>query len=238
MKNKWFSFIKSHKDQKPDVILFPHAGAGASTFASWGKKFQACGFGFYPVQYPGRESRMSEPICTNIRELAEELILSDPELFRGDLIFYGKCLGALIAFAAAEAMEQHYHHSPRLLITSSGAAPEDMRLEMADSENIDALLLKYHFVTEIQLKDETFREYYLPTVRNDYILQSSFEDSGYLLSCDIMALYGKDDTRLTPEMLRRWQSHTKGNYTDHAFPGDHFFESQNILDEILFMIKR
>ena len=156
MKNKWFSFIKSHKDQKPDVILFPHAGAGASTFASWGKKFQACGFGFYPVQYPGRESRMSEPICTNIRELAEELILSDPELFRGDLIFYGKCLGALIAFAAAEAMEQHYHHSPRLLITSSGAAPEDMRLEMADSENIDALLLKYHFVRYASSKMKHF----------------------------------------------------------------------------------
>lgn len=238
MKNKWFAFTKPHQENMPNILLFPHAGAGASAFASWGKVFTQEGFGFYPVQYAGRESRMSEPADTDIHKLAEDLVLSEPELFQGDFIFYGKCLGALTAFAVSEAMEKYYHHKPKLLITSSGASPEDMKLERPLNQNIQSLLLKYHFVTEEQLKDETFQEYYLPVIQNDYLLQMSFQENYYKIPCDIMAFYGKEDSRLNAEMLRKWKNYTDGNYTEYAFSGNHFFENQGHLQEIVSIIKK
>lgn len=241
MKNKWFSFAKPHAGQNPDVLLFPHAGAGASTFASWGKQFTERGLGFYPVQYPNRETRMNEPMPSDIKELAEELLASDAELFQGNVIFYGKCFGALIAYAVAETMNRTYHHMPILFMTSSGVAPEDMKLKApsnaCDNKEMEQLLLKYGFVTASQLQNENFQEYYLPAVKNDYLLQLSFQDDNYILPCDIVGLYGTNDKKLSVDTMRKWEKRTNRHYQEYAFEGEHFFENKNHLNEILDIIQ-
>lgn len=67
MNSKWFSFTKECRDSDIRVILFPHSGAGASFFASWGKTFAAANMDLYPVQYPMRESRMKDKAFTDLR---------------------------------------------------------------------------------------------------------------------------------------------------------------------------
>src|SRR6516164_1856732 len=54
------------------LLCFPHAGGGASAFANWQAEFPSH-IEILPLQYPGRESRWSEPLCGDLAELVRTL---------------------------------------------------------------------------------------------------------------------------------------------------------------------
>lgn len=239
MKNKWFSFVKNNFADGFNVVMFAHAGAGASSFAPWGKIFDNAGFNFYPVQYPHRESRMKEPMIYDICEIAESIVNSDPELFSSPkTILYGKCLGVLVAYEVAKYMKQKYGNSPCLFVTSSGLTPEDMKIEMPqnpdDEDLMKSLLLSHGFAEKQQLENQDFINYYLPVLKDDYIMQASYNyKATEPLECNITALYGKNDPKINEQSISKWSEYTNGTFKVFSFDGEHFFENRNNLAEII-----
>lgn len=243
-KNKWFAFVQDKPEYTYKILCFPYAGAGASIFASWGKFFSAQEFGLYPVQYPHRESRIREEMIYNIREMAQELVQSDETFFRENkIILYGKCLGSLTAFAVAAYMEQTLGVKPVLLVSSSGASPEFMKLESPQNfdneQEMQQLLLKYDFITQEQMTDPMFSGFYLPVLKGDYQMQAMFQDSPEnTISCNILFLQGTEEVYPQQAMISGWGKRTTGHFTKTILSGGHYFESPSTIPEVLAVIRK
>ena len=242
MNSKWFSFTKECQDSDIRVILFPHSGAGASFFASWGKTFAAANMDLYPVQYPMRESRMKDKAFTDLRAMLRAFADDSLQQLLGKkIVLYGKCFGSTAAFEMAQLLDREYGIRPELLVVSGGVVPSEMKVEKVSEgsgeEEFDRLLLKYDFVTEAQLNNSDFRKYYLPVLRADYIMQAEYEcGSPICLPYRVLALCGSEDKKAGCESMKKWSAYTD-SFTLRTFEGSHFFENKNTLPEICGLIK-
>lgn len=244
MKIPWICYSKESESNEYRVFLFPHSGAGASTFASWGRTFLNEGFDFFPVQYPMRESRAKEKLSESFVQLVHDFADSTLELMKEKkFIFYGKCLGSLAAYEAERYVRKKYGIGPELIVTSSGVAPEDMKAERISSDAPEEVwhknFLRYGFVSAENLQNETFVNFYLPVLKADYILQSEYEpDSEYKVNCPICSLYGKDDPKINEKILEKWNKYTVCGVKFFAVEGSHFFENRDNLTEICGIIRK
>lgn len=242
MERKWFAFQKTSPDSEYLAMAFPHSGAGPSSFAAWGKTFLAGGMDFYPVQYPMREARMREKPYTDLKQLVREFAEDNLALLSSrPLILYGKCLGSLVAWELAAHLEQVHGIKTALIVSSGGVTPEDMVIEKpADGiseEDFDLLLAKHDFVTQEQLGNADFRQFFLPVLRADYVMQASCAgDTRLRPGQKLLAIYGSADAKVSRSAMQKWSKYSD-EVIIHAFRGGHFFEDRTNLPEICRMIR-
>lgn len=62
-------FHKPSSTSALPLLIFPHAGTGASAYRTFSKALSA-NFDVIIFQYPGRQDRAKEPMATSIGELA------------------------------------------------------------------------------------------------------------------------------------------------------------------------
>ena len=93
--DRWLPFPDT--DGGLRLYCLPHAGGSASTFRPWIGRLP--GVSVLPVQYPGRETRLSEPPHHRVPELAAELaaaLLADTQ--DTPYAVYGHSFGGLLAY--------------------------------------------------------------------------------------------------------------------------------------------
>ncbi|GAA1912400.1 hypothetical protein GCM10009753_50400 [Streptantibioticus ferralitis] len=154
------------------LVVFPHAGGGANFYRPWSELFGQ-DTEVQIVQYPGRETRMAEPLvsdpATLVGEVSEALRATDNGSMTTAL--FGHSMGAIIAHEAALALESSGgvrltdlfvsgrrapgSHSP---VEDPGSGPPRPR---TDEEILESL--RRHGGTPMALFDQPFaRELFLP----------------------------------------------------------------------------
>ena len=215
------------------TLVFPHAGGAALAYRSLGSALAGAGADAYVMQYPQRGDRLAHPAPATVSALAEDFFAAGAWSSLGPLNLFGHCMGAVVAFEFARVAERRGVPVNALFVSASeapstvAAAPDlpmardEILAEMVDLGGTDARLLD----------DEDFVELLLMAVRADYAAFNRYAcDDGVRIAADIHTLGGERDHRVSEDMLRRWDSHTAGVFTNSMFDGGHFYVDDHAED--------
>lgn len=99
-----------HKPESPDaplLLIFPHAGAGASAYRTLSKASSA-NFNVLVFQYPGRQDRAGEPALPTLSDIAAGAFAefqSSEHNRRVPIHTFGHSMGAVVSFEFARLAE-------------------------------------------------------------------------------------------------------------------------------------
>src|SRR5258708_5279394 len=115
-------FVRPGAETRLRLFCFPYAGAGASVFREWAKALPS-EIEVIPVQLPGRESRIREPLLTRVGTMVE-MLLGEITNLHTPFAFFGHSMGALVCFELARRLRDGGKPSPVHLFVSARRAPQ------------------------------------------------------------------------------------------------------------------
>lgn len=217
------------RTQNGAIVVFPHAGAAASSYRTLANALAAGGETFV-VQYPRRAERLNHPAPATIHDLADELFRAGPWHRAAPLRLFGHSMGALVAFEFARIAERHGIAVHKLWV-SAGPVPSSVAAlpEMpTGTSELLADLARLGGTDPRLLADEEFSQLVAEAARCDYQALNRYECSDRVrIRADIHALGGRSDNRVDAGSLRRWAHHTNGSFTMSLFDGGHFFINEH-----------
>ncbi|HEY6923313.1 MAG TPA: alpha/beta fold hydrolase [Steroidobacteraceae bacterium] len=209
------------------LFCFHYAGATASIFRSWGNMLPDA-VELIAIQLPGREYRLTEPLLTDMRQIAPAVAQILPPLLDKPFVFFGHSMGVLVGFDVIRLLRERGLRQPELLIASGRNAPQfkwrDAGIQVLPDEQFIATVRDYNGTPEELLTDPSLRELWLPRLRADLTVSGMYE---YVeqrpLDCPIVVLFGSKDDLVTDVGLQGWLSQTTGGVRYIQYPGNHFF---------------
>ncbi|WP_128976631.1 thioesterase II family protein [Streptomyces roseicoloratus] len=212
------------------LFCFPHAGAGAMSFAGWQKRVGP-GVAVLPVRLPGRESRRREERITDGARLVAELQDDLGPLLDEPHAFYGHSLGALVAYRFAEHRVRAGRRPPELLAVGACSAPQLpapiletlLSPELPDEELITALGDKESIPAPLRNRIGWLAGT-LATLRTDLLLAQDLRSTPVTaLPCPVEAFAGEVDPLVSAPEVHAWQDCTTTRFRLRTVRGTHFF---------------
>lgn len=226
----WVHGIRPNSQAELRLFCLPYAGGGASLFRTWAEHFspavEVC-----PIQLPGREERLGDPLLTRLPALVDQLVEQLQPYLDRPFALFGHSLGGLISFELTRALWQRSQPLPVSLLVSGCRAPQILDNgrpihRLPDSEFI-AALRQYNGVSEEILQHEVM-QFFLPILRADFaILETYFYKTEQPLPVPIIAFGGDSDTKVSRSEVEAWKAQTQAEFSAMFLPGDHFFIRQN-----------
>jgi medium-chain acyl-[acyl-carrier-protein] hydrolase len=238
--DRWLLCFQRRPAAKLRLICFAHAGGSASAFAAWQRELpesvELCA-----VKLPGRDERRAEPARTDLARLTGELLEALRPAHDRSVALLGYSLGALLAFEYARGVRRAGIAPPVHLMALASRAPQLARESsiagISDSEFVHQMRVRYDGIPKPILDDPDLLAYFLPIMRADVGLLESYRyEHEAPLSCNITALGGERDPRITHEALAAWGVHTQGKCEALTVPGGHFFVTPDSRARLLRLI--
>jgi surfactin synthase thioesterase subunit len=208
------------------TVVFPHAGGAAAAYRSFATALSVEGGDAFVMQYPQRADRLAHPAPDTVEELAADLFAAGDWGGLGPLRLFGHCMGAVIAFEFARLAERNGVDIHQLWVSASQAPctiANSPRLPTAAAEVVTNMV-DLGGTDPRLLADEDFIELLVRAVRADYLAFNRYAcEPNVRIRADIHTLGGRDDHRVSQEMLTRWETHTAGAFTRSLFEGGHFY---------------
>lgn len=209
------------------LFCLPPAGGGASGYRHW-QAAVGPDVAVHPVQLPGREARLREPVITDATEIAS--LLAEPLLARaGDrYVVFGHSMGAVLAFELAHRLTE-LGRPPAHLVVSAHVPPHLLHLREPfppPDAMTDAYLRDYLARTagaSAELLDlPELMELVLPVLRGDLTLCAGYRPrSRPALAVPVTAFCGDADPVARPGAMTSWAVHTTAGFATRTFPGGH-----------------
>jgi medium-chain acyl-[acyl-carrier-protein] hydrolase len=213
------------------LICLPHAGAGASTFFSWGASLQPAGIEVRAVQYPGREHRLAEPCVASAPALVRALADAWSEIAGGGpCALFGHSMGAILGFELACELARRGHVALPAHLFLAGHNPPHVpsRLPtlhtLPDGQFLPAVAQHYGNLPAELIADREMAALFAPILRADFTLvdQYVWRRTGPV-GMPLTAFGGTTDPWTSPGELAEWARHTRAAFRLQLFPGGHFF---------------
>ncbi|SPM33846.1 Surfactin synthase thioesterase subunit [Mycobacterium rhizamassiliense] len=230
----WLRALRPVPNARSVVLGFPPGGGSAGAYRALAQKL-APGIAMYAVQYPGRQDRLSDPLVTDMAELAD-LINADLSRWGAvpNLALFGHSMGATVAFEVARRLQAKNRGPVRLFVSGRIApdAPYDGRLHTGpDADLIDDLERLANDPASVALvrADPDLASLVLPPLRADYrAVETYVFEAGPRLRCPVSALLGDADPTVTPEQAEGWRAHTDSEFELTMFGGRHFYLDEHV----------
>lgn len=223
----WLPYRKTKREPAKRLFLFPYVGGGASVFRKWDSAFPK-DWDLCPIQLPGRESRINEPLYTRLDALAETLAEDLQPWTDIPYMVFGHSMGTLIAFEFMRALRRKGCREPEHLFVSGFAAPHVRRsgdrVRNRTDEEVCELLQDYAGTPPAVLQDEELLPWILPKVRADFELIETYvyrDEAPF--HCPITGFCGRQDPVVSTADIEAWKKQTVHHFHCYRFPGDHFF---------------
>ncbi len=218
--------------QRPALLVLPHAGGNAHAYAQW-RELLPNHVQLLIGQYPGRGARFSDPLPTNIDDLAVPVLECLPPDVE-DLVVFGHSMGSLVAFEVARRLTEQ-GRPPRSFIASACRAPHlpnpsPVHPELLNDDELVAAI-KARGGTEDGILDEPeLREIILPSIRADFAIDDAYRFAGPTksLGAPVTVIGGAADPIVPVETLGRWSESTEGPIDVEVLPGGHFYFQQQM----------
>lgn len=225
--NPWFAHVALDPAAKLRLFCFPHAGGGASTFRDWSNGLPPS-VEVWPIQPPGRETRMLETPFTQLMPLAQAIEQALRAYLDKPFAFFGHSMGARVCFEVARLLRQRGGPLPVGLFVSADRAPQlpdpNAPLHVLPEEEFIAELRRLNGTPESVLQCAELMRVLLPLLRADLTLIETYVYQAQApLDCPISAMGGSQDPEANRMELDAWREQTRGSFTLRMFPGDHFF---------------
>ncbi|WP_170973334.1 alpha/beta fold hydrolase [Rhizobium sp. FKY42] len=233
LSSPWLPFgVPGNSGAQTCLVLFHHAGGGATFFRGWPDHELLKGVDVYRMEMPGRGSRFRDPPCSNFTDLLIELapVLTDLADRYADVVLFGHSLGSLLAFEAALHL-QEIKRQPQALIVSARRAPhlptpQPWRHRMTDRALTEELR-RLGGTQEEVLANEELLQLFLPMIRTDFQLTESYRPCRptKILS-PVLALRGKADAEVSEADIEAWEEIAADRFECRSYDGDHFYLSE------------
>ncbi|MGH3725745.1 MAG: thioesterase II family protein [Mycobacterium sp.] len=220
-------FHKPESADSPLLLIFPHAGAGASTYRTLSKAL-AANFNVLIFQYPGRQDRASEPAAATLSDIAAgafaEFQSSD---HNGDVTIhtFGHSMGAVVSFEFARLAEAAGHRVHQLTV-SSAVAPcniADKPPLPTDDDSVLAHMGALEGTNSTVMANLDVMRMALPVMKGDYQAFNTYTcPEGVKVAARIHAIGGDQDPMITMRDLYGWGKHTD-DLEVTLFDGGHFY---------------
>jgi medium-chain acyl-[acyl-carrier-protein] hydrolase len=209
------------------LLCFPHAGGAASAYRGWITPLGEHGIEVWPVQLPGRESRFTEPLTTDL----DRVTLTLTELVRERLggrpyAVYGHSAGALLAYRFALVAEQSGAEPCHLFLGACRppSRPDpDFPLYRLEHNRFLVRLLGYGRMPETVLAYPDMVAAMVETARADLeLVEAPLWTPNMLVHCPVTAVGGASDATVSVDTLPYWREVTTGDFDHVVLPGGHF----------------
>jgi surfactin synthase thioesterase subunit len=217
--------------ESPPLLVFPHAGAGASAYREFSKalskKFKVLIF-----QYPGRQDRAAEALLGTLPEIAAGAFgeFSTSEHNNGvPIVTFGHSMGAIVAFEFVRIAEATGLDVRQLNVSATAAPSRTAALpHPKDDEELLNHLLALEGTASDVLASRELMKLTLPVVKADF---RAFDAYGCAedvrVTAPIHAMGGDQDPYITLGDLYGWGKHTDSVKVT-MFDGGHFYLNQHI----------
>jgi surfactin synthase thioesterase subunit len=214
------------------LLVFPHAGAGASAYREFSKvlsgKFKVIVF-----QYPGRQDRAAEGSLGSLSEIAAGAFaeFSTSEHNRGgSVVTFGHSMGAIVAFEFVRIAEAH-GIDVRQLNVSATVAPSDAAAKSPDPTDDDDIfkhLAALEGTDADVFANREIMKLALPVIKADYRACGAYSCGEHVkVAAPIHAMGGDQDPYVTLGDLYAWGKHTD-TVRVTMFDGGHFYLNDHI----------
>ncbi|WP_194891602.1 thioesterase II family protein [Catenulispora pinisilvae] len=203
------------------LVCFPHAGAGATAFASWQRRVPDW-LALYGYVAPGREDRSARPPLDSVQALADDIL---PALLAlpGRICLLGHSFGAHLAYELAYRMTRRGRAVDRLVVLAAPVPRPEPAPALGDPE-IEELWRRLGG-DPARLRRQDFRDRVFPALRADLAAGAAYHlpASRPPLAIGVTALYGLGDPEVTGAAVRAWQAVSSSPIEVAAIPGGHYF---------------
>lgn len=220
-------FHKPEVLHSPLLLIFPHAGSGASAYRALSKTLSA-NFSVLVFQYPGRQDRGSEPALGTLEDIAAGALadFQGSDHNRGLPLFtFGHSMGALVSFEFVRLAEKA--GIPVGQVTVSAAVAPSAAASKPRHPTEDDLILQHLGNLEgtdssVMANPDVMR-LALPVIKADYRAFDTYScPEDVKVSARVHALGGDQDPVVTMRDLYDWGKHTE-NLEVTMFDGGHFY---------------
>jgi acyl transferase domain-containing protein/surfactin synthase thioesterase subunit len=194
----WLVFPRPNRAARMRLFCFHYAGGGAGTFRPWADSLDAT-IELVAIEPPGRGSRADEPLIESLDVFVERLIPAMSPYLDKPFALFGHCLGALILFETARALQARGPLPLEHAFVSGARPPHLLQREGPFERELLATLVRHpqfdpfrpgheqpdavfadiirHFdidaTTELLLNPE-LRALVMPAVRADFAMAASY----------------------------------------------------------------
>lgn len=230
---QWFAPAVIGDDSAPTsvavpLLLIPHAGAGASSFARWAFPSWVTA---HPVQLPGREGAAAEAPLRDIHTIVSALAAQVGRSMDRSVALYGHSMGALVAFELARALTAA-GRPPRHLFVSGRRAPHLAASRrtvhrLPESQFVDALE-EMGGTSRAAMRSASLLRYTVKVSRADLEVCETYSYQNHTeLPCPITGFHAQNDPVVDPDEISAWSQHTNDAFATHSFTGGHFFHQDH-----------
>ena len=227
-----------HRPDSPEsvpLLVFPHAGAGASAYREFSKVLSKK-FNVIVFQYPGRQDRATEALLGSLPEIAAgafgEFLTSDHHCGAPGIpiVTFGHSMGAIVAFEFVRIAEEQGIDVRQLNVSATVApchAAAKPSHPVEDEELLNHLVALEGTDTDVFANRELMR-LTLPVVKADLKAFDAYSCGADIkVAAPIHAMGGDQDPYVTLGDLYGWGRHTD-TVKVTMFDGGHFYLNQHI----------
>jgi surfactin synthase thioesterase subunit len=244
-RNPWFLVPRPLVQPRYRLICFPHAGAGASLYLGWLDPLQKAGIELRSVQYPGRESRMTDPPISAAGPLVSALADIWPVLSGAKpTVLFGHSMGGLIVHELAVELARRKTGANLRRLVLSGRNPPTIPpkyeriFDLPDEQFIAAVAARHKRLPQEIFADAELAGLITTALRADFSILDTYAWSpAPPLDIPFTILGGKEDPWITESELAGWSSHTVRGCRIHMISGDHFFHQSSPAEVIAAIVR-
>lgn len=224
-----------HKPSSPSrlpLLIFPHAGSGASAYRALSKAFSA-NFDVIIFQYPGRQDRVKEPPLTSLQDIAAGAFaeFQKSPYNRGvPIVVFGHSMGAMVSFEFTQ-LALAAGIDVRQLTVSAAVAPSRAAFRKPTPEDDDELLdhlIKLEGINSDVLASKEIMRMSLPAIKADHKASEAYRcDQTTRVATRIHAIGGDRDPIVSMADLHGWHQHGS-DVEITIFEGGHFFTNNHV----------
>jgi len=212
---------------RPPLLIFPHAGAGASWYRRFSTELSE-DFEVLALQYPGRQDRAAEPAPTSLSEIAAGAFAefrASPFNNGTPITTLGHSMGALVSFEFARLAEAAGVPVRQLTILAA-VAPHLIATKPPAPKDDEGLLAHLRWLGGTHadvIADPELVELTFPIIKSDHRAAEAYScDPTARVNARILVVGGNQDPIVSMADLHGWREHSD-DVEITMVDGGHFF---------------
>lgn len=214
-------------DKRTTLFLFPFAGGSKRSYRGFLSGIPPS-IDTIPLELPGRGTRISEALLTDIHEITNDLFIQVKDHLNTSYIFFGHSMGALLAYLVAQKIRENQLPLPALLFVSAFPAPSVLE---STNQNLHKLSTKlfiskareYSTSLPKEFQKETLFILFEPILRADFQAVEVYRyKRASPLPIRIIIMFGDQDP-IDQHLVTPWKFETTGGTTIYKIEGGHFY---------------